>query len=1196
MANAKQIYAKLLQAVRDRFSESIPNRLPSKAFQDQHIKVIDSLIRKGIWDGLDFFYYFASDDNFTLKTLNWIDPYGVTGSFGNESNPSVLKFGSGYNNQSLVLKDGTYFDTNINLKTTLINGQTPKINNGPTKTFIGFLKGPSTFGSTTFFGVGDAADPTFTGNDNDMIALMVGSSGFQNALFRSFNTAKGDGDYNYKTGAFINYKNTTKGLFNFSNITSSLKTSNLDYRAGMYIVEHSTNYTNWIYNNKIVRQDFKTIKTNYPGKVPDGDILLGAIGAPSYVKNGYASSVERPFVTQSFGSFNQGTLNPTYPQTNFAVLSDDVLALAIPRANRPTWATQYVELPPRKIEAVINYANGAYVNTVNSIQTVTPGKLKNDYTGNDDIIQPELVKFEYDYSKHFKSYQDVYNNPQDGDIFWSKWPDSITSGSNFEIEISRIALTSSSNTYQQTGKGLFNFYKENPIVQYINPFSVKKVKDNVLTYDGLWINNNPTKLGFTVTGSLFQQLKSIIRITNDRVQANILAASIYGSYWISGNRTATYYGNASIEYGWKYWGDKYGPNPLFPFYSPRIIRSGQYNKTFCVENSPSYQFPDTTNVNVSTTQQYCTGVNYSINPDGTELSIEKRDARDKPIIRRPPISGDLLIKPYEPINCGGICCWYPPAAVQWAYSGIKSSGFLNGKTFDTVATNIFNNSTLRSVLIDDQWLIEKRLNLPIKSLLPPPPYGKLLQTWESGLIKLGNTAQFYLKNTGALIGFAIDHEFSPDYYGKNINKPDPSVGWTGLLNFTDDNIINIKDQNFVVEKQKWTIRALVNIPKNEWKTSFPSSSIDTTFIVDISNSNRKIASLNLETKNFSKEGYFTNIKGKSDVNLDGVDISQTYITDAETNSLLLFDEITDKKVVKSIIDFKKDKTFEIRTSDPRFSGLKSYVQKLVIPIGLVSNKLKPGTYATESFTVTNQGSSTGTIFNYITTTSWPTSSFQTIDKNTVFITNAAGGVLYSPQELDDVFFEIPISGTLGSTYTFNYKPLFGSKDDAGKLTKILSNNTYYLKHRIPDPNYTTNYSGTGINQSLGSGTTQTFICAFGGGQEFDDLTEMYKIFYDAAYSAYFSAANLPKKNSIPLGNTDVTLGLPLLHYGNDAKFSVILQNIGNNVTKVNWQTRTTTPTDSLKNMIDPTQAVDATILNYTTSSLTPSFYLYNPLP
>jgi hypothetical protein len=214
----------------------------------------------------------------------------------------------------------------------------------------------------------------------------------------------------------------------------------------------------------------------------------------------------------------------------------------------------------------------------------------------------------------------------------------------------------------------------------------------------------------------------------------------------------------------------------------------------------------------------------------------------------------------------------------------------------------------------------------------------------------------------------------------------------------------------------------------------------------------------------------------------------------------------------------------------------------------------------------------------------------------VFIKNAAGGVLYSPQELDDVFFEIPISGTLGSTYTFNYKPLFGSKDDAGKLTKILSNNTYYLKHRIPDPNYTTNYSGTGINQSLGSGTTQTFICAFGGGQEFDDLTEMYKIFYDAAYSAYFSAANLPKKNSIPLGNTDVTLGLPLLHYGNDAKFSVILQNIGNNVTKVNWQTRTTTPTDSLKNMIDPTQAVDATILNYTTSSLTPSFYLYNPLP
>jgi hypothetical protein len=1156
MANAKQIYAKLLQAVRDRFSESIPNRLPSKAFQDQHIKVIDSLIRKGIWDGLDFFYYFASDDNFTLKTLNWIDPYGVTGSFGNESNPSVLKFGSGYNNQSLVLKDGTYFDTNINLKTTLINGQTPKINNGPTKTFIGFLKGPSTFGSTTFFGVGDAADPTFTGNDNDMIALMVGSSGFQNALFRSFNTAKGDGDYNYKTGAFINYKNTTKGLFNFSNITSSLKTSNLDYRAGMYIVEHSTNYTNWIYNNKIVRQDFKTITKNYPGKVPDGDILLGAIGAPSYVKNGYASSVERPFVTQSFGSFNQGTLNQTYPQTNFAILSDDVIALAIPRANRPTWVTQYVELPPQKVKASINYTNGSYIayDSTKDNFYLKLGELTDDNTGKKVQIEPEIVKYEYDYSQHFKSYQDVYNNPKDGDIFWSKWPNSIISGSNFEIEISRIAKTASSATPDNQNFGLFNYYKENPVVQYINPFSIKKVKDNVLTYDGLWINNNPTKLGFTVTGNLFQQLKSIIRITNDRVQANILSAANYGIYWTKGTLAADYYGNASPEYGWKYWGEKDGSNPLFPFYSPNIILSGNYNKTFCVEGTLSY-----TNGGISN-------------------------------------SSDLLIKPYIPIGVRGICTWYPPSAVQWVYSGIKSAGFLNGKTFDTVATNIFTNNTLKSVLIPDEWLVEKRFNLPIKSLLPPPPYGKLLQTWESGLIQLKNTAQFYLKNTGALIGFAIDHEFSPNYYGNSINKPDPSVGWTGLLNFTDDNIITIKDQNFVVEKQKWTIRALVNIPENEWKTSFPSSSIDTTFIVDISNSNRKIASLNLQTKNFSKEGYFTNLKGKSDVNLDGVDISQTYITDAETNSLLLFDEITDKKVVKSIIDFKKDKTFEIRTSDPRFSGLKSYVQKLVIPIGLVSNKLKPGTYATESFTVTNQGSSTGTIFNYTATTSWPTSSFQTIDKNTVFITNAAGGVLYSPQELDDVFFEIPISGTLGSTYTFNYKPLFGSKDDAGKLTKILSNNTYYLKHRIPDPNYTTNYSGTGINQSLGSGTTQTFICAFGGGQEFDDLTEMYKIFYDAAYSAYFSAANLPKKNSIPLGNTDVTLGLPLLHYGNDAKFSVILQNIGNNVTKVNWQTRTTTPTDSLKNMIDPTQAVDATILNYTTSSLTPSFYLYNPLP
>jgi hypothetical protein len=1164
MANAKLIYANLIQAVKDRFIESIPNRLPSPAFQAQHIKVIDELIKKGIWDGLDFFYYFASDDNFTLKTLNWVDPYGPTGSFNNQD-PSLIKFGPGYNNQALVLKEGTYFDTNINLKTTLINKQTPKINSGPKDTFIGVLKGPSTFGSTTFFGVGDAADPTFTGKDNDMIALMVGSSGFQNALFRSFNTAKADGDYNYKTGAFINYNNKASGLFNYSNITGSLTTTNLEFRAGMYIVEHTQNYTNWIYNNKIVRQSFKTINAEYPGKVPDGDILLGAIGEPAYVKSGYASSVERPFITQSFGTFNQGNLGPLPLQGDFAVLADNIIGEPIPLSRDSSYPVEYVELPPQKVSAAVNYANGSYLvyNSAKDDFDLKFGDLTDD-TGKAFRYFPEIEYYNYDYSQHFKSYQDVYNNPKDGDIFWSKWPNSITSGSDFEIEISRIAKTASSAAPTNLNFGLFNYYKADPVVQYINPLTVSKNRNNVITYDSAWINNNSTFVGFnlpTTVLSITDKIKNDIKIINSRAEGNILTALNYGQYWIGGTQAAGYFGKKrkdgnTVGYGIEYWGEQYGKNPIFPSYRNSIILSGLFNKTFCFEDSPSYNS------------------------------------------NQPPSKSDLIIKPYTPIDSTGkgICTWYPPARVAWVYTGLKTGGFINGKTFETVATNILTNPKLKSVLIPDEFLVAKGLNLPIKSLLPPPPYGKLLLPPEN--VQLKNTAQFYLKNTGALIGFAIDHEFSPDYFKKDMTGPDPKIGWTGLLPFTSSDIITIKNQNFIVEKQKWTIRALVTITQNEWKTSFPSSSLDTTFIVDITNSNRKITNLNLQTKNFSKSGFFVNIKGKSDVNLNGVDISQTYITDVEINKVLLFDEVTDKKVVKSIVDFEKNKTFQIRTSDPRFGYLRTSTnnEKILIPIGLISNKLSPGSYVTQSFTITNLGSSTATNFNYTATTSWPTSSFQTVDKRTVFITNANGGILYSPEELDDLFFNIPISGTVGTSYTFNYRPVFGSKDDAGKLPKILSSNTYYLKHRIPAPNYTTDYSGTGVNQTLGSGTTQTFICAFGGGGDFDDLTQMYKIFYDAAYSAYFSAAKLPKTTSSPVGNTDVTIGLPLLNYGNDAKYSVILKQVASNVTRVNWQERKSTPTDSLKNMIDPTQAVDTTVLNYTTSSLVPSFYLYNPLP
>ena len=64
--------------------------LPDPEVQAQHIAIIDQLINYitpqgttvNIWDKLDFFYFFPGNCNI-LKHINWKDPNGPTGSFGN---------------------------------------------------------------------------------------------------------------------------------------------------------------------------------------------------------------------------------------------------------------------------------------------------------------------------------------------------------------------------------------------------------------------------------------------------------------------------------------------------------------------------------------------------------------------------------------------------------------------------------------------------------------------------------------------------------------------------------------------------------------------------------------------------------------------------------------------------------------------------------------------------------------------------------------------------------------------------------------------------------------------------------------------------------------------------------------------------------------------------------------------------------
>jgi hypothetical protein len=224
---------------------------------------------------------------------------------------------------NLALNNGTYFDTNINLNKKVLAGTAKASNND---SFIGFFKGQ-------YFGGGYDSIEYYNGlkitssirsgqgytiagviestSSNSSFALQIDNryntqsvaltDGYKAALGISLNNAPKNTNYgwSYQTPnspSFPYRFNIYEDEDGNVNSSSMQNESGLYGNTGMYLTQRYSSSANQstirhYYNNKLITSSLVGSNT---GSIPDGNILLGGIGSPSYVGVNYVKSSTIP--------------------------------------------------------------------------------------------------------------------------------------------------------------------------------------------------------------------------------------------------------------------------------------------------------------------------------------------------------------------------------------------------------------------------------------------------------------------------------------------------------------------------------------------------------------------------------------------------------------------------------------------------------------------------------------------------------------------------------------------------------------------------------------------------------------------------------------------------------------------------------------------------------------------------------------
>jgi len=262
---------------------------------------------------------------------NWV--------FNNNYLSGILRY-PGYH-QVLQLNNGTYFNTNFNVKQSSINYN---LNDG----FVGVLKmgvgggvetvlrePPYTRTTSTQSGslyVG-AAESEISNNslaikiNKQYFPSSVNDTGYQSGLGLALSSSVGAKDYTWRAYTGSNpfpYSSSAYGSIDFpgNDVTASNASSRAG-RPGLYISQRSisqdTALIRQYYNNLLASsQSFSSLT----GGIPDGNFLLNGLGSSTYVNSNYVEASTIQFVTRSLATISSVSTGSFFEAVDYSLLGE----------------------------------------------------------------------------------------------------------------------------------------------------------------------------------------------------------------------------------------------------------------------------------------------------------------------------------------------------------------------------------------------------------------------------------------------------------------------------------------------------------------------------------------------------------------------------------------------------------------------------------------------------------------------------------------------------------------------------------------------------------------------------------------------------------------------------------------------------------------------------------------------------------
>jgi hypothetical protein len=437
---SKQSYDAATKVIADISKKTPLNDKPDKQTETTFKNIIASYIEIGAWDKLDIFYLFLGN-SFYWKNINWKSKIPVTASYYNNNiNSLEATFGYSYNNQTLRLVNGTFLETDVSTITSASN------------TLIGVFKGPVDTESPTAANIGqyeNGIQLSVNGIENSIGIDTFGPShlhagGDRGSLGLGYRATKKSEDYIWTPY----YENFPKA-FNKSDLQK------LGGGAGLYIINQfpetrpilnpsnpsqpitvtGTAIEYW-YNNTKYSGDF-TLRTDVFNTATTKNrtpFCINAITTPAYMTPGYINRGVVPIITRSLleiNTFNSGSVLNTNLQKG--VYLQRIASVKNDAKTKPGFTIKWFDTS--SIKASILHYNPINLTTYTKTYTWN-GPTTLVKATNNDLFLDSVSNAGYDvYSLSNTAY---INNTLPDDIYWySKYPKSITSGSIFEISLTR---------------------------------------------------------------------------------------------------------------------------------------------------------------------------------------------------------------------------------------------------------------------------------------------------------------------------------------------------------------------------------------------------------------------------------------------------------------------------------------------------------------------------------------------------------------------------------------------------------------------------------------------------------------------------------------------------------------------------------------------------------------------------------------